>query len=288
MRTGCVTPVVILVISLSLPVGPAGRVSAAAGPTGEQAGARAAAPGGGSDAAPYRVDMHFEQAGERHVMRRYVDGARSRMEIDVDGEKIVTIEVGDPARATYTIMPSMKQVMKYSMGVETGAPADAAGRSANAVTPPEEPEPPMELVGTETVDGKAAQKYAVRMGEGTGFLWIDPATELPIRMESQGMKVEMKSYDFSPIPDDLFALPKGYEVVDVNQMMKSFSPGRMVMGGIGGTIGGQLGGDAGGGIGASIGGAFGGPIGSMVGRFIGQRIGRAIGRRGGSAIAAPN
>jgi hypothetical protein len=145
----------------------------------------------------------------------------------------------------------------------------------------------MELVGTDIIDGKPAQKYAVRMGDGTGFVWLDASTELPVRMEADGMRVEMRDYDFSPPAPELFELPKGYEVVDLNQMMRSFSPGRMAIGGVAGALGGQLGGDAGGGIGATIGGAFGGPLGSMVGRFIGQRIGRALGRRGATAAVSP-
>jgi hypothetical protein len=237
--------------------------------------------------APYSFDMHFEQDGERYVMRRYVDGLRSRMEMDFDGERIVTIELGDADRTTYTVMASQKQVMKYSMGAaEAANPAMAATASPSPDL--DESEPPMELIGTETIDGKAARKYEVRMQDGNGLLWLDVDTELPVRMEAYGMKVEMKNYDFSPPAAELFELPKGYDVIDMNQMMKSFSPGRMAIGGVAGSLGGRLGGDAGGSIGASIGGAFGGPLGSMVGRFIGQRIGRALGRRGGAAAVSAN
>jgi hypothetical protein len=271
-----------LALCLLLSPGSATRVVAAA--TAGHGAAQRAAPGAGTETAPYRVDMHFEQDGQRHVMRHYVDGNRSRMEMELDGEKIVTIELGDADHTTYTVMASQKQVMKFSA---SAASTGHAAEGAHAAASPGDDEPPMELVGTDIIDGKPAQKYAVRMGGGTSFVWLDASTELPVRMEADGMRVEMKDYDFSPPAPELFELPKGYEVVDLNQMMRSFSPGRMAIGGVAGALGDQLGSDAGGGIGATIGGAFGGPLGSMVGRFIGQRIGRALGRRGATAAVSP-
>jgi hypothetical protein len=229
-----------------------------------------------SERAHFRVDMHVEQNGERLVMRRYVDGARSRMEIDADGEQFVVIEVGDANRTTYTLMPSIKRAMKSSL------PPPAA-RSSEAGPLESEPDGVMELVGTEAIGGRAIEKYRVGMPESDGFVWIDPANQLPVRMEAGGSRVEMRNYDFSRLPAELFDVPKGYEIVDMNQMMKHFGPGRLIAGGAAGSVGGHVGGEIAGNIGAGIGGAFGGPVGAMVGRYLGQRVGRQVGQKAGSA-----
>ena len=204
-----------------------------------------------SNAAPshYRVDMHIEGDGERMIMRRYVDGSRSRTEIDFDGETIVTIEAGDAARTTYTIVPSMKRVMKSTL------PKDAASAPAQTgeTAAPEDAEEGLELVGTETLDGKSVQKYRVKMPNGDGFIWVDPLTELPVRMESGGSRVDMRNYEFSKPAPELFQIPKGYEVMDLDQM-RSMSAARMVAGGIAGGYAARAGESAGGSLGASLGG----------------------------------
>ena len=239
----------------------------------------AAEPTGHAQGEPthFRVDMHVEHNGEPLVMRRYVDGGRSRTEIDTDGEKFVVIEVGDTGNTTYTLMPSMKRAMKSSLPRTTAPPSPGSA-------PELESDGTMEFVGTETIDGRNTEKYQVSMPEGHGFLWIDPSTQLPMRMESGGARVEMRNYDFSRPSADLFEVPKGYEIVDMNQLMKSFTPGRMIAGGVAGSVGGRMGGELGGNIGAGIGGAFGGPIGAMVGRYLGQRLGRKAGQKAGAAI----
>ena len=246
---------------------PAG-ISASAAP--DQAPASSATP------SYYRVDMHIEADGERMIMRRYVDGNRSRTETDFDGETIVTIEAGDAARTTYTIVPSMKRVMKSTLPQDApSAPAQTGSQTAV----PEEAEQGLELVGTETLDGRSVQKYRVEMPNGDGFIWVDPSTELPVRMESGGSRVDMRNYEFSKPAPELFQIPKGYEVMDLDQM-RSMNAARMVAGGIASGYAARAGERAGG----SIGGAFGGPIGSMVGQFLGKKLGKAAAQKAAGAV----
>jgi hypothetical protein len=228
----------------------------------------------------YRVDMQIEHNGERMAMRRYVDGNRSRMEIDNDGETYVVIQPGDAARTTYMIVPSMKRVMKSTLPQDATTPA---GPTGSATPTPEAADEGLELVGTETIDGRSTEKYRVQMPDGDGFIWVDPSNQLPIRMEAGGSRVDMRNYDFSPPAPELFQIPKGYEVMDLDQMMKGLGA-RMVVGGMAGGYAAQAGGNLGGNIGAGIGGAFGGPIGSMIGRFVGQKIGQALGKKAAGAI----
>jgi hypothetical protein len=224
--------------------------------------------------------MQIEQNGERMVMRRYVDGSRSRVEIDNDGETLVVIEAGDAARTTYTIVPSMKRVMKSTQPQDATSMPAPPGGSAQAPVAANEG---LELVGTETIDGRPTEKYRVKMPDSEGFIWVDPASQLPIRMEAGDSRVDMRNYDFTKPAPELFQIPKGYEVMDLNQMMKGFGA-RMVVGGLAGGYASQAGGNLGGNIGAGIGGAFGGPLGSMIGRFVGQKIGSALGGKAAGAI----
>jgi hypothetical protein len=230
--------------------------------------------------AAYRVDMVVDSEGERLVMRRYVDGNRTRTEFDSDGETFVTIEAGDAARTTYTIVPSMKRVIKSTLPPDAG-PAPVP---ASAETMPDGAHDGLDHVGTETVDGRPAEKYRVNMPDGDGFLWIDPSTDLPVRMEAGGSRVDMRNYDFSQPAPALFEIPKDYEVMDLDAMMKGLSPARMVAGGLAGAYAAQAGGNLGGSLGAGIGSAFGGPLGSMVGRFLGQKVGRALGQKAATAV----
>ena len=253
----------------------------AAPATMSASGERVQAPMSSASPSYYRVEMVVEQSGERMVMRRFVDGNRSRMEIDNDGETFVVIEAGDAARTTYTIVPSMKRVMKSTLPQDAAPLATSAGSPAQ---PGDAVEQDLELVGTEVLDGRSVQKYRVKMPDSDGFIWVDPSTELPVRMEAGGSRVDMRNYDFSKPAPELFQIPKGYEVMDLDQLMKNFNPARMVAGGLAGGYAGQAGGNLGGNLGAGIGGAFGGPIGSMVGRFVGQKIGSALGRKAAGAV----
>jgi hypothetical protein len=232
--------------------------------------------------------MHIDQDGQRSVMRRYVDGARSRMETEIDGQKFIVIQLGDGPGTTYTLMPESRMAMKMTQQA-TARVSEAARDStpADASAAAGQDEAAMERVGTETIDGATTEKYRVRMADADGFIWLDANSQHPVRMEAGGAVVALRNYDFSKPADDLFQVPKGYEVADVDEMMRSFSPGRMIarglVGGVGSNLGGQFGASLGGSLGASIGGAVGGPIGAMVGQFLGQHFGKKAGTKAGAA-----
>jgi hypothetical protein len=232
-----------------------------------------------SDPTSYKVEMHIEQDGERTVIRRWVDGSRSRMEIDNDGETYVVIQPGDAAGTTYTIVPSMKRVVKSTLPQEAMTPPTTSS-AATTQTPDEG----LELVGTETIDGRSVHKYRVKMPDGDGFIWSDASTELPVRMEAGGSRVEMRNYEFTRPAPELFQLPKGYEVMDLDQVAKSFTAARMVAGGLASGYAARAGESAGGNVGAGVGGALGGPIGAMVGQFIGKKIGKAVAQKAAGAV----
>ncbi len=234
-----------------------------------------ALPGSANEPAPgpegypsaYSVDMHIIKDGKTMVMKRAVDGAKSRMDMTADGNEVAMIMLDDERRTMITLMPEQKKAMKQSLA--------AAEEMANKMSSEEEaaaaPEGKIESLGKETIDGKEADKYRVTYEEGSGLMWIDAKTHLPLRMESEGTRVDFKNYQFGPQPAELFEVPKGYEVMDLDQMMASMPKG------MGGMMGSMTGGMMGGAMGSSMGGMLGGPLGAMAGQFVGDEIGQNVG-----------
>ena len=184
-------------------------------PTLVAAQARPAAAPRGAEAAHFRVDMHIDQDGERYVIRQYVDGARSRMETEFEGEKFIVIQLGDGPGTTYTLMPESRMAMKMTQ--QAAAPVSGAVREsmpAGASAGAGQGDAAMELVGTETIEGLTAHKYRVRMPNVDGWVWLDANSQQPLRMEAGGAVVALRNYDFSKPPDDMFQVPKGYAVTD--------------------------------------------------------------------------
>lgn len=252
----------------------------------------------GGEPARFRVDMVMQHGGRNVTMRRHVDGARSRMDTEVEGMKVSIIDLGDARGTTYMLMHSEKRAIKSSMAQAAETAAKVEKRKESTEPEPEQAEGRIEPLGTETIDGKAAEKFRVVTGEGDGLMWVDSATQLPLRMEGGGMRVDFKDYDFSPPAPELFELPKKYELLDMDEVMKQMGPGaaggmgglRGMAGGLAGGLGGDMGGSLGGQLGAGLGASLGGPVGAMVGQYVGQRIGQrvgsAVGRGAAKAVGA--
>jgi outer membrane lipoprotein-sorting protein len=73
-------------------------------------------------------------------------------------------------------------------------------------------------LGTETVDGKVCLVVEYRAGGNTVKTWIWKEHGFPIRTETttaQGTTVvEFKNIDFSNIPDSMFLIPQGVQIID--------------------------------------------------------------------------
>jgi len=177
--------------------------------------------------------------------------------------------------------------------------ADTKESTATAAPPPEIQ---AEDLGDETLEGRAVKKVRMTYGKDAQDVmgWFDKATGAPVRMESlvDGKKaiIEWKNRKVEAQPAELFAVPKGYEVTDMDEMMKkmgSMGGGGLPMGGMGvgsmakGMAGGMAQGMAqgfGANLGATLGASIGGPLGGIAGQFIGGKIGGMIGKKAANAI----
>lgn len=239
--------------------------------------------------ASFSVEMHMkDEKGKDLVMTRTVDGGNNRMEMAVEGHKMTIISLGDEAKTTYMVDDEHKTVMKMSATKQMEEAKKHQKKGDEAEQQPEQPQGQIEALGQETVNGRVANKYKASYGEqGSGLMWMDAETNLPIRMESEGKVVDFKNYQFGPQPAEKFAPPKDYEVKDMDEMMAKMR-GMSGMGGMaksmaGGMMGGMAGG-MGGSLGGALGGALGGPIGSMVGQYVGNKIGQKLGNKAASAV----
>ncbi len=244
----------------------------------------------------YSEDLEIESGGKTITLKRSIDHGRMRTEMNVDGQAMTMIEVGDEQGTTYMLMPGEKRAMKQSRGAMEAATKGHLPKAAvKDTTNKDEPGIRVEDLGEETMGGVLTKKMHIT-SEGTTILgWFDKATGAPVRMESKvdgkDAVMEWKDRKVGPQPADMFTIPKGYEVMDIDAMMKQMGGaggmpgmgGLPGMGGVGGMakgLGGGMAGNMMGGMGANLGGhlggMLGGPLGSIAGRYIGGKIGNAI------------
>jgi hypothetical protein len=236
-------------------------------------------------------------------MKRTIDGNRIRTEMKAEGQDMVMIEMGDEKETMYMLMPGEKRAIKQSrQAMAAMVPEDAKKQGKEVAETPADVK--VDDLGEETIEGRVVKKmrFAVQGGQVLG--WFDKASGAPLRMESDasGHKSSMEWRNFSPGPQPakLFEVPKGYEVMDMDEMMAQMKsmqgkPGMgAMMGGMGGGMGGgamgmakgyaggmaqNFGSSMGGGFGASLGGALGGPLGAVAGQYIGGKIGGMVAKK---------
>jgi hypothetical protein len=261
----------------------------------------------------YSVDLVIDSPEGRMVMKQSVDKGRTRTDLNADGHDMVMIETGDEKGTMLMLMPEEKRAIKTSSAMMPGMAEQMAGKKAEEEAETAPPDMKIEDLGDEALDGRMVKKLRMSFDEGSALGWFDKTTGAPLRLEStvDGKKtaMEWKNYTVEPQPENLFEVPKSYELMDMEQMMsqaKGMGGNMSGMMGAGGLMGvgaggmaGMAGGMAGnmasgmaqnfgqsmgGSLGATLGGALGGPIGSIAGQYIGGKIGRMIGKKVAKAV----
>jgi hypothetical protein len=76
--------------------------------------------------------------------------------------------------------------------------------------------------GPETVDGRNTVKIT---GESVdhkkGSAWVDAKLHVVIKVQGDGFGMEIKNIHEGPQPPELFAVPAGYQKMDIQQLMQS-------------------------------------------------------------------
>jgi hypothetical protein len=107
----------------------------------------------------YSEDMVITTEGKTMVMKHAVDHGKSRMEMGVQGQTMITIQPGGDEHAVYTLMPEQKRAIKYTMDAKD-LPQTTANDSAAADTSALS-DLTVEDLGEETLDGVVARKMRI-------------------------------------------------------------------------------------------------------------------------------
>lgn len=133
---------------------------------------------------------------------------KMRTETTQGGETIITL-VDYDARTMYVYMP--EQNMAYKMAFDPTT--KSAMEEAQSITDYD-----YDVIGTETLDGKVCLVVEYTYAQVTVKAWIWKEHGFPIREEmttTQGKTiVEFKNIEFGDIPDDMFELPAGVEIIE--------------------------------------------------------------------------
>ena len=144
----------------------------------------------------------------------WIKGNKMRVEMTAEGQFGVYIWDWDTLTA-YMYIPAQNTGMKTDL---SQGPRPTMSLSATEWSKFILADPETVVVGTETIDGKVCLVV-----EGTGEqgeklkTWMWEEYGFPIRFEGPGaegkMIIEWKNIEFVDIPDDMFELPSGVQIV---------------------------------------------------------------------------
>jgi hypothetical protein len=246
----------------------------------------------------YSEDLVINAEGKTYTLKRAIDGTKMRTDMTMDGQNMIMIEMGDERGTMVMLMPDQKEATKMSnaaMDEMTGGKMGemenktAADNNGVAAAPPDVK---VEDLGDDAVNGIAARKMHITSSDGDVMAWFDKATGGPLRMESttdgKTAEIEWQNHKAGPQAKDLFEVPKGYKLNDMDEMVAQMKK----MGGMEGMAKGMMAGmtqgmgqNLGAQLGSALGGSLGGPLGSMAGQYIGGRVGSAVGKKAGDTVA---
>jgi len=159
----------------------------------------------------YSFDIKIDAAGQTMTGKSYVKGTKMRQEMNVAGQNtVLLLNMND--KVAYTLMPDQGIAMKMDfskVSVQTERPDARISELPSSA----------KLIGTDTVDGKAAAVYEVPDSVGSGKYWVWTERGMPLKVEVTGAEgktvIEFLNYKFGSIPDSLFELPSGTQLMDL-------------------------------------------------------------------------
>ncbi len=136
-----------------------------------------------------------------------------RMEMSMQGITSVFL-VDQDTKTMYSYMPAQNMAMKMSYD-QAQKPATQEASSITDFNP--------KNLGTESIDGIVCYvaEFEYDVGGNMTKMWIWKDRGLPIKTEMTTPEgkttMEYKNYDFSDIPDSMFVLPAGVNIIQTGQ-----------------------------------------------------------------------
>ena len=171
--------------------------------------------------------MSGGRGGDTIRGKMYFGAAKIRMEMSVGGEKQIMI-VDTAKKVQYFIMPEDEMYMEMRNDASMpGAPKTPKVEVMDPANPCSgDPKANCKKLGTETVNGRATEKWQVEMSREKATMWIDQKLHIPIKtVSSDGLTTEFSNLAEGKQDANLFVIPAGYEKMDMGDMMKM--PGGM-------------------------------------------------------------
>jgi outer membrane lipoprotein-sorting protein len=139
----------------------------------------------------------------------WVKQNKMRTEMTQQGETMISL-IDYDARTMYIYMPEQNMAYKATFAPTT----QSAMEEAQSITDYDYHE-----IGTETIDGKVCLVVEYTYEQATVKTWIWKEHGFPIRMEmttAEGTTtIEYKNIEFGDIPDDMFELPAGVQIIQM-------------------------------------------------------------------------
>lgn len=161
-----------------------------------------------------KYDMVATAPGQAaETVKMWREGKKMRMEATMEGQDMVYL-VDAGKQLAYMYFPAENTAMKIGLGKAQ----ETAGES-----PTEQSESVMEYnpttVGSEVLDGKSCLVIEYTTETEKVKMWIWKKHGLPIRTESTTSKgtsiVELKNIEIGDIPDSMFELPAGVQIMEI-------------------------------------------------------------------------
>jgi hypothetical protein len=136
---------------------------------------------------------------------------KSKMRTEVSAEGQTTVLIMDAEASTmYTYIPAQNTAMKLSWNPTTKSATEEA-ISITGYHPV--------TVGTETLDGKSCTIVQYTVEGNTAKMWLWQQHGIPLRVEAQSPQglvvMEYKNISFENIPDSMFTLPEGVQIISM-------------------------------------------------------------------------
>ncbi|MDD2706446.1 MAG: DUF4412 domain-containing protein [Verrucomicrobiae bacterium] len=161
--------------------------------------------------AQFSAVQNMKTHGMTMATKICMDGDRMRAEMAAQGEQMVFIRRKDEKKI-YQLLPAKKicMVMAYE---------EPSGQQQPEKTLYEK-DAKWEKLGAETVESVSCDKYRVTAKDASLLLWVRQDNKLPMRMATEDGKVQVDWTEFKPgpQPEEMFAVPAGYQKLDMGNM----------------------------------------------------------------------
>jgi outer membrane lipoprotein-sorting protein len=147
--------------------------------------------------------------------KTWIEGKMLRNDILADGQAISNI-IDMEQGVAYTYMPSQKMAMKIDIGkVDTDVFQIPTAYTDDIDTNV------LNIVETTTYEGLKCKVMVLAQGQEELKMWISEEYGIPVRVEmmqgGQKTVLEYKNLKVGPIPADVFMIPQGVQIIEMNR-----------------------------------------------------------------------